>query len=289
MNFQSVLSDALAKILAAGLQQGIGVPQTHTLPSPAPVPVNQKVTPTITSHAEGASSEESEGGETYPEEVEFSEDEGLPPDKPVFTGLFCPSVFKSLLHKAKVSTKFGIAEVSPDSAAQSSAPHDAVFQVSKLDHDVIPCPPLFIDVIKTAFGQPGSLTAPSGLDKRLYASTSELEDVLSLPSVDPPVASLSSSSLMTSDIVDGLKAEDRKMELGFRKAHQVAAWAIKAATATSFFNRASLIWLRQLQERLLPDDTRLHQDINKLVAATEYLADASLTATKFASRLWLHL
>lgn len=74
---------------------------------------------------------------------------------------------------------------------------------------------------------------------------------------------------------------------------------IKAATSTSFFNTASLIWLHQLQERLPPEETRLHQDINKLVAATEYSADASLNAAKFASRalassvtsqrlFWLH-
>lgn len=83
---------------------------------------------------------------------------------------------------------------------------------------------------------------------------------------------------------DGLKSEERKTELGFRKAHQAAAWAIKAATATSFFNRASLIWLRQLQEHLPTTETCIHQDINKIVAATEYSADVSLTAAKYASR-----
>lgn len=33
-----------------------------------------------------------------------------------------------------------------------------------------------------------------------------------------------------------------------------------------------------------PDDTQLYQDINKLVAATEYSADAFLDVAKFASR-----
>lgn len=282
VNFHSMLSDALAKILAAGLQQETTAFLTNVLPSQAPAPAIAKVAHSSRQRAVDTSSEESDSGEICPEDVEFSDDEGLPPEKPAFTNLFCPSIFKSLLHKAKIATKFGIAGVPADTADQSSDPHDTLFQVSKPDHDVIPCPPLFADVVKSAFGQPGSLTAPSGLDKCLYAAASELEEVLAMPSVDPPVATLSSSSLMTSDM-DGLKAEDRKMELGFRKAHQAAAWAIKAATATSFFNRASLIWLRQLQERLPPADTRLHQDINKLVAATEYLADASLTAAKFAS------
>lgn len=81
--------------------------------------------------------------------------------------------------------------------------------------------------------------------------------------------------------------ENRNAEVALRKTHQAAAWTIRATTLTLFFSRASLIWLCQLQEWLPPDDTRLHQDINKLVAATEYLADASLDAAKFASRALL--
>lgn len=214
------------------------------------------------------------------------------PDKLVFTGLFCSSVFKSLLHKAKVTTKFGVMDTTPESTQPASAPHDALFQVSNPDKEVIPCPPLFSEVVQSVWGQPGSLTAPSGLDKKL-------EELMTLPTVDVPVASLSSSSIISTDIIDGLKSEERKSELAFRKIHQAATWAIKAATSTSFFNRASLIWLHQLQERLPPDGTRLHQDINKLVVATKYSTDASLNAAKFASRalasavtshrlFWLH-
>lgn len=83
-------------------------------------------------------------------------------------------------------------------------------------------------------------------------------------------------SLVSVDSLDGLKSDDRRAELAFQKTHQAAAWAIKMVTATFFFTTASLIWLRQLQDRLPPDDIRLHQDINKIVALTEYSADASL-------------
>lgn len=43
------------------------------------------------------------------------------------------------------------------------------------------------------------------------------------------------------------------------------------------------MWLK-LQARLTPKDVRLHQDVNKLVAALEFSADATLAAAKFASR-----
>lgn len=58
----------------------------------------------------------------YPEDFEFSEDEGLMPDRPAFTGLFCPSVFKSLLHKAKVVTNIGVVDDLPDQPQGSAAP-----------------------------------------------------------------------------------------------------------------------------------------------------------------------
>lgn len=288
-NLQSILSDALAKILVAGIQQE-SIPSTSsTLPAQASAPAATVASRLSRQGMESSSSSSSdsdgsEEGEICPEDVEFADDEDLPPEKPAFKNLFKPALFKSLLHKAKKATKFRLTEGSTAKGDHPSDPHDSLFQVSTQDDDAIPYPPLFSNVLKSALGQPGSLAAPSGLDKRLYPADVALEETLAIPSVDPPVAALASSSMMTSDVVDGLKTEDRKLEMGYRKAHQAAAWAIKAAMATSFFNRATLIWLRQHQERLPPTDTRLHQDINKMVAATEYSADASLTAAKFASR-----
>lgn len=154
-------------------------------------------------------------------------------------------------------------------------------------------------MIQIPWSQPGSLTIPSSQDRKLYCTAPNLEDLLALTSVDQPVAALSSALLISTDSLDGLKAEDRRAELAFHKSHQAVAWAIKTATATSFFYRASLIWLKQLQEQLPPEETRLHQDINKIIAATEYSADASLNSVKFASQalastvtskrlFWLH-
>lgn len=52
----------------------------------------------------------------------------------------------------------------------------------------------------------------------------------------------------------------------------------------SFFNRTTLLWLRQLQEKLSPEDIRVKQDLNKIVAALLFSADSSLNATRFASK-----
>lgn len=174
----------------------------------------------------------------------------------------------------------------PESQAPStsSLPSEGLFNVQPSSHDFVPCPQLFTEVIQRPWILPGSLPAPTSLDKRLYCSAPNLQDMLQLPSVDTPVAQLTSSSLLTNDVADGLRTEDRKAELLLRKNHQAATWAIRAATSASFFNRVSLIWLRQLKDRLPQEDKRLHQDISKLVAAAEYSADVSLDAAKFASR-----
>lgn len=64
----------------------------------------------------------------------------------------------------------------------------------------------------------------------------------------------------------------------------MAAWGIKAATPASFFTRASLLWLKQMQDRVPVSDVRTHQDFNKVVVAAEFTMDATLTSAKF--RAW---
>lgn len=54
-------------------------------------------------------------------EPDLSENEGLVPDKPAFMGLFKPSLFKSILYKAKVITHL---EASPTTTQESTDPAD---------------------------------------------------------------------------------------------------------------------------------------------------------------------
>lgn len=69
-----------------------------------------------------------------------------------------------------------------------------------------------------------------------------------------------------------------------RKTHQAAAWAIRSATAASFLSRTSLLWLNQMQARISPEVIHLQQDLSKLIAATEYMANTTINAAKFATR-----
>lgn len=54
--------------------------------------------------------------------------------------------------------------------------------------EVIPSPKFFKDVIQRQWSQPGSIPAPSGMDRKVYTAEQELEDLLQIPSVDAPLA-----------------------------------------------------------------------------------------------------
>lgn len=144
LDFQSVLSDALAKILAAGIQQGAGTSQPPSIGHHALVQDNPLAKASTSANTDYVSFDESDRGKVRFRGHRILEDEGLLPDKPVFTGLFRSSIFKSLLHKAKVTTQFGVTPSTSVSDKPSTAPHDALFQVSKPEKEVIPCPSLFI-------------------------------------------------------------------------------------------------------------------------------------------------
>lgn len=131
---------------------------------------------------------------------------------------------------------------------------------------------------------PASGPNPNGLDRRLYNLAPDLSTLLRVPSVDAPVVALSAPSNLTGPPEDSLRPEDKHLEHSLVKAHQATAWSVKSAMAASFFNQASILWLRQLQERLPISDTRSHQDINKVLAALEYSADATLNTSRFAAK-----
>lgn len=44
-------------------------------------------------------------------DTDLSDDEGLMPDQPAFVGLFRPHIFRSLLHKAKPTTRQGTVQL----------------------------------------------------------------------------------------------------------------------------------------------------------------------------------
>lgn len=120
-------------------------------------------------------------------------------------------------------------------------------------------------------------------DKKFY-NMAPNHTKLQTPEVDELVVALASSSATVTKAEDVLRLKERKLELALHKVHQTAAWAIKTATAASFFlTRVSLLWLKQMQDRVLVSDLRTQQDFNKVVATAEFTADATLKSTMFGA------
>lgn len=161
----------------------------------------------------------------------LSEDEGVAPDSLPFTGLLRPDLF----HKAKAITNLGSALV-PEPAPSTRDSGCTLFSEPTVEQEVIPSPKLFLDVVQRQWAQPGSLPPSTGTERKLYDVAADLSQVLQKPEIDGLVAALHSAALIPTDAMDCLKTEDRKVELSFRKAHQAAAWVVKAALSTSFFN-----------------------------------------------------
>lgn len=99
-------------------------------------------------------------------DMDFSDDKVMLPDKPTFTGLFRPSLFKYLLHKAIVTTQLATSQTQADQQGDPN-PHEALFAIPKAEREFIPCPQLFTEMIQRPWAQPRSLAALNGLDKKL--------------------------------------------------------------------------------------------------------------------------
>lgn len=206
------------------------------------------------------------------------------PDPSSFVGLFKPQLFRSLLHKAKTTTHLGVARPTPTPFGEGIASSVPLFEEPTFEAEEIPSPKLFKDVVQRQWSSPVSGPNLSTSERRLYNLAPDLSAILQVPSVDPPVVALSAPSILTGPPEENLCPEDKHSKHSLIKAHQAAAWSVKASMAASFFNRASILWLRQLQEHLPISDTKAQQDVNKIMAALEYSVDATLNASRFAAK-----
>lgn len=104
-------------------------------------------------------SEESEIKDT-----EFSENEGTTVEKPVFSGLFQPAHFKTLLSKAKALANFGAQAAAPGPMA-STALTDSFFTEQAIKAETVPAPKVLLDVVQRQWASPTSGPIPSSADK----------------------------------------------------------------------------------------------------------------------------
>ncbi|XP_070605564.1 uncharacterized protein [Erythrolamprus reginae] len=280
-----IISQAIAQGIAAGIQQKQQAASDNTLHQGQPT-VRESSRDLLALHSPASSihSRKNLWDDEEQTEARLYEDEGGAAERPAFTGLFNPVLFKTLLYKAKATAGIGEPATS-DASLALSEPNSLVFSEPAIEKEEIPTPKLFMDVVQRDWALPGSHLTLSGMEKQLYNMASNFTTALEMPTIDGPVMALASPTFMSNDTDDALNAEDKRSEVTLRKVHLAAAWAIKSSLSASFFNRTSLLWLKEMQARIPATDLRTHQDIKKLIAAAEFSADATLNSAKFASRV----
>ncbi|XP_013911788.1 PREDICTED: uncharacterized protein LOC106540994 [Thamnophis sirtalis] len=126
------------------------------------------------------------------------------------------------------------------------------FHRPPVEKEEIPTPEMFLEVLKSQWDKTGSFSNLGGNERRFYNLNPTFAQALQLLEVDTPVATLTSAStVVTGDIANCLKAEDKKAETILRKTFQAITWAIRAAASASCFNRSTMLWLEQLRDRTL--------------------------------------
>uniref|UniRef100_A0A2D4HBF7 Uncharacterized protein n=1 Tax=Micrurus lemniscatus lemniscatus TaxID=129467 RepID=A0A2D4HBF7_MICLE len=78
----------------------------------------------------------------------MSDDEGIKPDQPVFTGLFHPQLFKSLLFKAKTTARLDIPSPFVQQSVVQEESEDLIFSQPMTEEDVIPVRQMFSDPVQ---------------------------------------------------------------------------------------------------------------------------------------------
>ncbi|XP_058017525.1 uncharacterized protein LOC131187272 [Ahaetulla prasina] len=247
-------------------------------PSSAPPRASPQREKSIEEGSLASVSEEEDAGDN------LSEDEGLGPDQPSFVGLFKPHLFRSLLFKALATTGLGgSAAPSADPLALPSTSTN-LFVEPTVPAETIPAPKMFVDVVQRQWSHPSSGSNPNATDKKFYNCAPDLENILQVPTVDAPIVALTTSSHVTGPENEALRPEDKRADQSLVKSHQASAWAVRSSIASSFFNRAAIMWLKQHQSRLPTSDVRAHQDLNKVIAALEFSADSTLNAARFSAK-----
>lgn len=102
---------------------------------------------------------------------------------------------------------------------------------------VVPSPKMFVDLITRQWASLGAGPNPTSAEKTIYNVAPDLAKSIQVPSIDAPVAALHSSSSLPGDPAESLRPEDRRSEQSLQRAHQAAAWAIRASTTASFLQK----------------------------------------------------
>lgn len=164
-NFQDIIAEAIKQGIAADLQQKVArAPEGTSVHSTEPRETNPPVGSLSPAYSQDDQSSVSEEGEIR--EANLSADEGMAPEQPAFSGLFQPSLLKSLLFKAKTSGNFRTKSLAAAVRPQTVSA-ETIFSVQTTKAETVPTPKIFVDLVQRQWASTTSGPMPSSTDKKV--------------------------------------------------------------------------------------------------------------------------
>lgn len=149
----------------------------------------------------------------------------------------------------------------------------------------IPLPLSFYEVLQSEWEAPAKPKPTDPVFSKFYSLTPKAAELLQLPLVDEPVASLFSNSVLPPDGHELPRDPcDRRIEQALRRNFKASSAALRASNACSLFARAAYSWALDLSaaDKKLPEGVK--DVLKKITLAAAFSADASLDAIQMTAR-----
>lgn len=177
------MCDLIAQTVARSIDMAL-TQRSILAPSSAPVPMNQSsrasshltteapVTAHSPSHFHHSDQSFLNKEEAFDYSLSGDEEDPSSVSSPS-TDLFRHELFKTLLHKAKITANLGISPMPTSLTSDLCDSNTRLFTEKVTEQETVPSPKLFLDTVQHQWTQPSSISNPSGLDKKLYTVEQE--------------------------------------------------------------------------------------------------------------------
>lgn len=149
----------------------------------------------------------------------------------------------------------------------------------------IPLPESFKEIIENEWKEPSRPRRAPRTISKLYSMQEDAMTMLSVPTVDQPVAALASSAIIPSEREGGPKDPcDRRVEAALKRGFETSSLALRATTANSVIARAMMAWIEELENSREKMSRTMRNSLRKISMAAAFTADSSLDTMQFIAK-----
>lgn len=195
----------------------------------------------------------------------------------------CPTdLYHRVMAKAAKAIDLPVPESTPQSASLSS--RAKTYPQGPPKPPQIPFPEALNQLLTSEWVSPAHARSNKVIDK-LYSLPEQGMKRLKTPSVDAPVAAVSSATVLPSEGESGPKdGVDRRVESTLKKNFEATSQAFRASVASSIFSRATFVWSEELAKSEPTLSKRSKCTLKKMALASAAAADCAYDAMQLVAR-----